>query len=160
MDIYDYAMQMERDGENYYAELRERTTNQGLKTILGMLISAEKKHYALFQNMKQHQKVQVSDSPILVEVKNIFVQMREQKDFSVDVAQKDLYRKAQDIEVKSRDFYRAKAEEVTDASQKEAFRKIAQEEQRHFIILENIINFVSRPDIWLEDPEWYHLEEY
>ncbi|MDA8079623.1 MAG: ferritin family protein, partial [Nitrospiraceae bacterium] len=136
MDIYDYAMQMEKDGENYYNELRNKTTNQGLKAILGMLIAAEVKHYALFQNMKQRAKVQVPDSPILADVKNIFVQMRERKDFNVDVTQKELYRKAQDIEVKSRDFYRAKADEVTDASQKEAFRKIAQEEQRHFIILE------------------------
>lgn len=160
MDIYDYAMQMEKDGENYYHELERATTNKGLKSILGMLVSAEVQHYKLFQNMKLHQKVSVPDTPLLADVKNIFQRMREQKDFSVDVSQTELYKKAQGIEVKSRAFYLEQAGKVPDPSQKEAFERIAAEEQRHYIVVENILNFISRPESWLEDAEWYHLEDY
>jgi len=47
-----------------------------------------------------------------------------------------------------------------DESQKAMFLKITEEEQRHFNILETIIDMVSRPQTWLENPEWYHLEDY
>ncbi len=159
MDIYEYAMQMEKDGENFYRELVTKTSNRGLKTILGMLADAEVKHYKLFENMKRNNAVHVADTPILADVKNIFIEMREKKQFDIDVSQAELYRKAQAIEQKTRDFYLEKASQV-DPSQKEVFLKIADEERRHFIVLENLINLVNRPDIWLENPEWYHLEDY
>ncbi len=159
MDIYEYAMQMEKDGESLYREVASKTGNGGLKTILTMLADAEVKHYRLFQNMKKNDKVGMPDSPILNDVKNVFIQMREKKQFEADASQIELYKKAQDIEKQSRDFYLDKAEEVVP-EQKKIFLKIAEEEKRHYLILENIIRFVSQPDIWLENPEWYHLEDY
>ncbi len=159
MDIYEYAMQLEKDGEDFYREVASRTANKGLRTILTMLADAEVKHYKLFQNMKNNDKVRMSDSPILNDVKNIFIEMREKKQFEADVSEVELYEKAQGIEEQTRDFYLAKAEEVAP-DQKEIFLKIAEEEKRHYLILENIIRFVSQPNIWLENPEWYHLEDY
>ncbi len=159
MDIYEYAMQLEKDGENFYREVASKTGNLGLRSILTMLAEAEVRHYKLFLNMKNNDKVRMQDAPILNDVKNIFMEMREKKQFQTDISQIELYRKAQGIEEQTRDFYLAKAEEVS-ADQKEIFLKIALEEKRHFIILENIIKLVNQPDIWLENPEWYHLEDY
>ena len=86
--------------------------------------------------------------------------MREgQEPLEVNGSQIVLYRKAQDIEKKTRDFYREKSAEV-DEAQRTMFLKIADEEQKHYDILENIIDVVTRPETWLENPEWYHLEEY
>jgi rubrerythrin len=159
MDIYEYAMEMERDGENFYRELAAKTPNEGLATILSMLADAEVKHRKLFENMKSHDEAHVTGTPILDDVKNIFVQMREKKQTEANVSEIELYRKAQEIERKSRDFYTEKSAEV-DASQKDIFLKIADEEKRHYFILEKIIDFVNRPAYWLENPEWYHLEDY
>jgi rubrerythrin len=159
MDIYEYAMQLEKDGENLYREVASKTANKGLKTILTMLADAEVRHYRLFENMKNNDKVQMYDSPILNDVKNIFIEMREKKQFETDVSELELYKKAQGIEKLTRDFYLDKAKEVVP-EQKEIFLKIAEEEKRHYLVLENIIRFVSQPDIWLENPEWYHLEDY
>ncbi len=87
--------------------------------------------------------------------------MREGKDFGgIFLPQIELYKKAQEIEKKSWDFYLEKGGEVNDPLQKEIFLKVADEEKNHYFILETIIDFVSRPQQWLEDPEWYHLEEY
>jgi rubrerythrin len=80
--------------------------------------------------------------------------------FDIDAGQIELYKKAQDIEKKSRDFYLEKAEEVEEDFQKETFRKLAEEEKKHYFLLENVIQFVSRPQTWLENAEFYHLEEY
>lgn len=35
-----------------------------------------------------------------------------------------------------------------------------EEEKKHYFLLDNIIEFVSRPEQWLENAEFYHLEEY
>jgi rubrerythrin len=150
---------MEKDGESFYREIAGKSGNKGLKTILTMLADAELKHYKLFENMKNSDEVRMTDSPILNDVKNVFVEMREKKLFDADISQVELYRKAQGIEEQTRNFYLAKSEEVVPV-QKKIFLKIAEEEKRHYLVLENIIKFINKPDIWLEDPEWYHLEDY
>ena len=160
MDIYDYAMKMERDGEDLYRELAGRTVNKGLQSILIMLADAEVRHYKLFQNMKNNNKVAMADISILNDVKNVFVKMKEEKSFEVDVSQIELYRKAQGVEKMTQDFYEEKAGEIKDKSEAVIFLKIANEEKRHYFILENIINFVNKPSSWLENPEWFHMEEY
>ncbi len=159
MNIYDYAMQMEKDGEVFYRELADRSRNKGLKTILTMLADAEVKHYNLFQSMKTHEKILFSDSTISGDVKNVFIKMKEEKLFDADVTQVELYKEAQGIEEKTRSFYLEKSTEVP-AAQKDIFLKIADEERKHFLILDRIIEFVNRPVYWLENPEWYHLEPY
>jgi len=159
MDIYEYAMQMEKDGENYYRELSHKAANAGLQNILTMLANAEVKHYNVFQSMKKNENVPDTDTEILSNVKNIFIRMREEEQTGIDSSQVELYRKAQELEKKTRDFYLEKADEVS-ASQKPVFIRIADEEKKHYLIIENIIDFVSRPETWLENPEWYHLEEY
>jgi len=160
MDIYAYAMQMEKDGENFYRELAEKAKNEGTRNILTMLANAEVEHYRIFADMKKHETTQPVDLAYLADIKNIFVKMRERKEpLAVNGPQIDLYRKAQELEKKTRDFYREKAGEV-DQAQKAIFLKIADEEQKHFTILESVIDMVSRPQAWLENPEWYHLEDY
>jgi len=161
MDVYEYAMQMEKDGEDLYREMAANTQNAGIKKILVMLAEAEVKHYKTFKKMKAGEKVEVPDTGILDDVKNIFKKMTETGEMSnLNIPQVELYKKAEDIETKSEEFYLKEAEEVKDESQKRAFRKIAKEESKHYRILENIVNLVERPEQWNEYAEWYHLEEY
>ncbi len=161
MDVYEYAMAMEKDGEAYYRSAAEKTAHKGIKTILTMLADAEVTHYHIFESMKEGRKVHPRDATVLAGIKNIFLQMAESRDPSlVNLSEEGLYKKAQEIEQKSIDFYKEKADEADDERQKAMFLKVAGEEERHYLILENIILFVSRPDQWLENPEWYHLEDY
>ena len=159
MDIYAYAMQMEKDGEAYYREIAAQTQNAGVKNILNMLADAEVRHYETFQQMKDHEALPVPDLSYLSNIKNVFAELRERKRTITNGTQKELYQKAQKLEEKTRDFYREKAEEV-DQTQKEILLKIANEEQKHYDILENLIMMLQRPETWLENAEWYRLEEY
>ncbi|GAH92585.1 unnamed protein product, partial [marine sediment metagenome] len=51
MNIYKYAMKMEKDSENYYNELANKTDDAGLRNILKMLASDEVKHYNIIEQM-------------------------------------------------------------------------------------------------------------
>ena len=159
-NIFEYAMQMEKDGENYYRQVAQQTANKGLKTILTMLADEETKHYNVIERMKTKEP-QMADTTILTDVKNVFVKIKESNEkFAFDIKQTELYKRAQDIEKKSRDFYLEKVNEVEEKYQKELFLRLADEEKKHYFLLENIIEFVSRPETWLENAEFYHLEEY
>jgi rubrerythrin len=160
MDVYEFAMKMEKDGESYYRELAAKTGNKGLKNIFAMLADAEVVHYGIFRKMKDNEKVKVATAEILSQVKNVFEKMMEEKDTEVNVSQIESYKKAQEIEKASQDFYLKQGNEVQERDQKDIFLRIAEEEKKHYFILERIIDFVSRPQTWLENPEWYHLEEY
>lgn len=160
MDIYEYAMGLEKEGERFYREVALKAENKGIRNILNMLAEAEVVHYRTFKEMKDGHNISLPDTAILKDVKNIFKDILDKKEFSnLDLSQVDLYKKAEEIEKKSRDFYIEKSGEVKDEKEKEIFLKIADEERMHFQVLEHIIDFVSRPLNWLENPEWYNQEE-
>ena len=92
---------------------------------------------------------------------NVFAQIKESgESFDFDLGQIELYRKAQDLEQKSVDFYCEKANEVDHEYQKEIFLTLFDEEKKHYALLENIIEFISRPKTWLENAEFCRLDEY
>jgi rubrerythrin len=79
-----------------------------------------------------------------------------------DSSELEAYRKAMAIEEMSREFYLDKASNAGDEVVKQIFLRLAGEEEKHFRIMENIAEFVARPEPgnWLENAEWHHLDEY
>lgn len=160
MDIFEYAMKMEKDGENFYRRIAQKTADKGLKNIVTMLANEEVKHYRAVERMKQD-NYQMTETSVLDDAKNIFVEMNERnKGFEPAEEQTELYEKAKEIERESWEFYEEKAGEAEKEQQKKLFERLAEEERKHYFLLDNIIEFVSRPKNWLENAEWYHLEEY
>ena len=146
MNIFNFAMQMEKDGEAYYRDLAARSGEAGLSHILGMLADDEVKHYQIMKSFQESVPAQLADTKVLEDAHNIFSQMRRQGPGELlELGQVELYRKAQELEKGSEDFYRQKAGELSDSFQQEIFLKIAGEEARHYFLLENIITFVTRP---------------
>ncbi len=169
MDIYTFAMQMEKDGETYYRALAEKSKNIGLKKIFTMLADEEVKHYEIIKRLREKVALPPAiDSDVLADVKNIFEEMRAGKlkfepGYAVDTTDETIaYRKARDVEEKSRKFYLEKAEETTDPQAVLLLKMLAREEDKHYRIMDNLVEFVSKPEPgnWLENAEWHHLENY
>ena len=165
MNIYKFAMQMEKDGEDFYLQLAKEATVPGLAKIFTMLAGEERKHYAVVEQLSRKEKnPHLAETAILDNVKNVFVGMREEKEplFIDTTAATTSYRKACTIEAVSERFYREKAEETKDANEQRIFSRLAGEEANHLRIVENILEFVSRPEPgnWLENAEWSHLDAY
>jgi len=161
MDVYAYAMQMEKDGESYYRECAARTGSAGLRRILLMLADAEVTHYELFRRMRDREEAVLPEGALVEQVKNVFAELREREGVAgVRSSEVELYRKAQDLERRSWELYEGEAARAVSPAERLTLERIAVEERRHFRILEGIIDFVSRPEQWLENAEWYHLEEY
>lgn len=161
MSPFEFAMQMEKEGEAYYREIGRKVNEEGLKNILSMLADDEAKHYAILKQMAGDLKPDTKPNDILSRAKNIFRQMKEESSgFISGNDQTDLYRKAQEIEKRSIDFYSGKASELKVEAEREMMRRLTDEEKRHYFLLENIIHFISRPKVWIENAEFVHLDEY
>ncbi len=161
MNIFEFAMEKEKLSKQYYRELAGRTSNKGLAHIFDMLADQEAKHYEIISKMREDTPPEVSETTLLADAKAVFVKMREAVDkFNLNISELELYKKAQEIEKQARSFYLEKAEETADETQRNIFLMLANEEKKHYFLLDNIIDFASRPEMWLENAEFVHLEEY
>jgi rubrerythrin len=161
MNPFDLAMEMEKEGEKYYLHLAEKTSNSGMKNILGLLAGDEAKHFQVLKNLKESTKAELASTPVLSKSKGIFQLMLEEKNWDdLPATQLELYRKAKEIETRSFAFYMQKAREVGDPRVQKMFFLIAEEEKRHEFLMEHIIQFISRPQTWLENAEFNHLDQY
>lgn len=161
MDIFEFAKEKEQYAQDFYRDLAGRSQEQGLKKIFNMLADEEEKHFEMIEKMQAETPDDLSETTVLSDAVEVFEKMREgAKKFKLDLSQIALYKKAQEIEKQAQDFYLEKAREVKQVAQRDIFLKLANEEKKHYILLDNIIEFVNRPNQWLENAEFHHLEEY
>jgi len=161
MDIFDFAMDLEKEGEKYYRQIAAKSNNTGYKNIFNMLADDEVKHFNVFRDMKEEHGVDFTDTKVLDAARKTFVDfVREGDPFKKEGEQKELYEKALDIEKRSRDFYLEKAEEVADDSKKKILKKIAGEEEKHFKLIDRLLGFIKEPETFLENAEFFQKDDY
>jgi rubrerythrin len=162
MNIYKYAMKMEIDGENYYRSLANRAESEGIRNILTMLADEELKHFEILKRMSNNElDIEMAFTDSLQDVKNIFTEMQGKNiGIGPDAEHVNVYRKAQEHEEKSYQFYLEKSEQAERESEKGIFLKLAKEEKKHMILMANIADFVEQPDVWIADAEFNRLDDY
>lgn len=161
MNIIDYALQTEKDGEAYYRELAKKADDLSVKSVFEILADAEAEHYQIFLQMKQNLPVSRSDERHISKIKTMFTRMKESGDQDVKCQnQIDAYIKARDLERESQEMYEQKAADLTNPKHRQLCLRIAEEESKHYLILDNLIQFIQRPDTWVEDAEWRNMEDY
>lgn len=163
MNVFEHAMKMEQDGRAFYLEHAGKTSDPALKRVLEELADDELKHYNLFKAMYAQEKAEYKEAEkttIVRTVKNVFEEMKSQnRNFTFPSDARRVWDTAREVERKSEAFYREKAKEMTDSSQKKIWNRIADEEHRHWNTIEHVIRFLDHPKQWLADAEWSSLEE-
>ena len=162
MNVFDFAMQMEDSGYEYYSGLAKSATLPGLKTIFTDLAEDEKKHLKIFRALKEGRKGQdMPESTALDTAKNVFSLLP--RDVQAAEEGSDIllaYQHAMKLEAESFRFYEEAAEKEDDAEVKALLLQIAAEEHKHFNILENVYHFVNAPNQHLEWGEFSNLGEF
>ena len=161
MDIYGFAIEIEKEGEAYYSKLAANAENKGLRSIFTWLAGEEAKHRKIIDALRKDMAPSVAATTILSDAKTVFEKMKEaQPPFHFDNIEVEMYKKARQLEKNSKDFYTEKANQAESAMCSVVFLKIAGEEDKHIVLLDTIINFVNRPHEYLENAEFVHLDEY
>lgn len=160
MNIYEYAMELEKEGEEFYRDLAEQTDDAGLKKILLMLATEEVKHYNIFKKMLQNADVStLPKMEVFKEATSTFEEMKKTEDthkFGQD--QVEYYKKAVAIEEANENFYLKQACNAKTKEHEQIFLRIAEEERKHLVLLKNLVEFISEPDDYLDSAEFYNMQ--
>lgn len=160
MNIFDQVMDMEKEGEFLYRGFAKRAPAQGMMEIFNWLADQEKKHYDTFKKMKEGKNAVLAEDSALKDIRSIFEGWKKELPaLDLKMSQSDLYRQALITEQKSIQLYEKQAEASAGKDQKQIWLAIAAEEKNHETILENLIEFVTKPDFWVENAEFSHLGE-
>ena len=162
MNLFEFALKMEKEGQAYYEKLADQTDLPGLKTIFSRLAEDEQNHYAIFQRLQAGQTApDLQQSSTLDQVENIFADLPLPEVASKNLAETlEAYRYDMKVEADSVALYKKGAVEEDNPKTKELLLRIAAEEQRHFDIMENVFHFANAPNQYLADAEFTNLNQW
>lgn len=162
MDFFEFALEMEKKTiESYRALAEQCQNNEGVKNILLMLADDHEKHTKILSDMKNETAVEMEETDAFRKARVLFTNMQKEKDpFSCDIDQVKLYEDARDLVLQKIQLYSDVVEKIETDENRTIVKKIAEEEKKQAVVLENIIEMVRRPLTWLEDAEFHHLDEY
>lgn len=154
MNIYDYAMKVEKDGEAYYRELADKSTDEGLKRVFTMLADQEVKHYAALKKMARNDGFDISEYETFDEEKTIYEILQQNKGAGFPKDMIAYYEEAISHEDDMAEYYKEKASESTNEAEKYVLNAIADEEAKHKEILQNILEYIQEPQTLIESAEF------
>ena len=161
MNFFDVAKNMEVKSKALYEELA-RESGKDLSGIFTFLAREEQQHYDIFDVMQQRSDLTVpADDNILKRAHDHFAHAA--RDFAIPEAINDaevVYKKALGLEEDAVSFYTAEQAKIENESYRETLDLIIEQEKRHVTLINNLVEFVQHPKIWLENAEFNHLKEY
>ena len=161
MELLSLALTMEEDLQNFYLKQAELHQGNSLQTVFELLAKEEEKHVEILMSFADKIDLPLKDSDIISEVRPIFKELADFKsDIKLYATQLDAYRMALDKEVESLNFYKNLHDKSQEEQTKQVFRYLIQQEDRHSIILEELVKLVTRPEEWVESAEFGLREDY
>ena len=158
MDVFEFAMKMELDGKAYYEKLAAETSIRGFKVIFNRLAEDEQKHYDTVKAISQGVDVSMVDTTVLDGAKNVFQEVIGDEQLLGGIKENlQAYEHAKDIEAESVKLYEELAAKEANPQIAALLRRIAEEERKHFNIMENLYDFALRPKYYLEWREFSNL---
>ena len=155
MNVLDFAINMELEGEKYYTEQAELNKNTSLKTVFLILAKDEHAHAKILQDKADNLPYELNNSDILAETTNLF---KEIKDFKNEIKQipnqLDLYRAALEKEKESINLYEKLLLEAEDDKSKSLFTFLIKQEKDHYEVLDELVLQLNKADDWVEAAEF------
>ena len=161
-NFYQVAKDMELEGKKFYENLSKESEVKELKGVFDFLALQEEVHYYAFSRMEGNEEVSIEDKKNAVkEAREIFSKIA--PDFSAPAelnTAAETYKKALELEKNAVKYYTELLSSAETEDQKNVLKHIISEEESHVQVLEALIDFVNRPNEYLEDAEFTHLETY
>lgn len=161
MDVLQFALEMELEGELFYRRQSGKYAETPLKTVFDGLAKDEAKHAGILRSKMDAAAYALKAQEKLSGRKNLFSGLKDYKPPVEEMPdQAALYHAALEMEQRSIDLYTDLRTKAADAQTQALFDFLIQEESRHYQILEDVFRFVNRPNEWVESAEFGLREEY
>jgi rubrerythrin len=168
MDIFEFALIMELDGEKYYRDQAAKTKYYDLKKVLEGLAEDEQRHYKIIKLAQNHTFKHIEAAPSLSNIQNVFTKNKDKKfvadnqEFIAKLKdeQIDVYRAALIKEKESVELYKKLKDESKRQEETMIFETLMHEEEKHVEVLDNIIEMLNHVNDWVEAAEFNHQDTY
>ena len=161
MEIFAFAIQMEKDGEAYYRHQAEVNQDSVLRSIFLMLALEEAKHANILQSISDGKPYDLVSRDSVAENKNLFQNVADYiAKTKAMPEQAELYEAAKELEQKSIDLYQDLLSKATDSASRALFTFLVKEETDHYTVMDDLYHFVNRPKEWVEAAEFGVRQEY
>jgi len=154
------SRELEEKTRRHYKELARKCAHTpGIKNILEKLIhNSDEIIKCLNRMLRKDTKWQFEDKQLFQKAQDILQTLKEEKDtFTCSMQQKRLYEKALKFARHKKTFYEYAL--VNRPKRRELILKLIAGQKKQIIFLENIIEMLERPEYWVENAEFTHLNE-
>jgi rubrerythrin len=144
------ALRFEKTGKRYFALSAEKATDPFARQVFALLADMEQKHYDDIQVVSRKLEKEgkfpavsaVSSEGRMRLFKREYSRIKKEKSITGDAAV--AMRKALGFEAEGREMYTRMSENATNRQEKTFFRILASEEQKHFDIIYEYLDFLER----------------
>jgi rubrerythrin len=161
MNVIDFAMKLEDESREHYEKLAAAARSDDVKRIFTLLADSEREHHEHLESLKMGTDPRKSESTVLERSKDRIRELADSLDpDAVLASDSDGYQYAIKSEEVSIELYEKMATQETNRVAAALLHTIAEEEQLHLQLIENIYDFVETPRTYLAWGEFSNLREY
>ena len=155
MDMFDFAIQMERDGYEWYSRSAQSVQDVAARKMLESLADDEKRHEQIVTQLKANRTEPLPGQP-LAGVRNVFQGLVDvgRGFFNENDELAAVLKKGIEIENKSVLLYRDLAGQAPDPNHQRVCQSLMAEEKRHEKILSLALEYIDKPEMVLENAEF------
>jgi len=157
MNLLEFAINLEHDGEAFYRKQAELNKDNHLYGMLVALAEDEKMHARILADKRD----EFSDLPASNIPKDQSIYNDEEyfrTEYKQVPDQLDFYRQALEKEQESIDLYK----KIMDENPKDnrLFGYLIKQEEKHYSLIYDLITLLERVESWVESPEFGIREDY
>lgn len=145
MNIVQFARHQEEQLASYYQQLAELAPHEAIKELLIHLAQSEIHHGESLLKMQEGWIGRLSIRFDLSYGASLLKKTEDAiDDWGMDFTELDQYQRARDVELQLERFYLDRACESQPPLEHQFYQEIAQEEHRHFIIMDDLCGLMAR----------------
>ena len=156
-EALDKARKMELDGIEFYAALAGKCSVESGKRMFESFAEDEKRHLKVIKDMAEGLGATMEGQAMPRDsIRTIFAEAKERVDDYVQTNpdEQEAVRVAMAMETDSYKLYKAAAQDASDEGARDLFERLSREENQHYEMLENTLEYLSSNARWFLTGEW------
>jgi len=150
MKATDIAIKMETDAVRFYSDAAEKVSSPAGKKMFLSIAEDEKRHIEMVNALMKGMGITQANVDPMQKVKTVFESMKDQMQDRIAATKEDseALSIAMKMEKEGFEFYRKAAAEATDENSRTLFTRLVLEEEKHYEMFMNTLNFLNDTGNW------------
>jgi len=146
----DYAIQLERDGQNYYSDAANSTSNPLGQKMFQSLAADERRHEEILRQVAREMAIDLPEDTPKQRIVTLFDELGPEmrQELGADPGDTDVVRKAIDMEKRSVELYADQRDQADAEADRALYARLVLEEQQHMDILQNTLTYLEDSGHW------------